>query len=59
MILLTTMTDISRTNMVPQEVTTCHHMVSILTIMAHNKTTKEIITEVVEKITEVVIIERA
>ena len=50
---LNLMTDTIRTNMVHQEVTTCHHMVSILTIMVHNKTTQETIKEVVKATIEI------
>jgi len=53
-ILLNQMTDTTRTNMVHLEDTTCHHTVSTLTIMAHNKTTQETITEVVKATIEVV-----
>jgi len=53
MILLNLMIDTIRTNMVHQEVTICHHMVSILTIMVHNKTTQETIKEVVKVTIEI------
>jgi len=48
-ILLTNMkTETSRANMVVhQEVTTCHHTASTLTIMAHSKTNKETTIEAV------------
>jgi len=53
-ILLNLMTDTIRTNMVHQEVTTCRHTVSTLTIMVHNKTTQETIKEVVKVTIEVI-----